>query len=252
MNDLMIFYKSYLDAVKLIEDPAAQNEALLAILEYGIDGKVPEKFDHSAAQIVFTMARPQIDANIKRRSDGAKGGRPKAENPTFENEKRVVSETEKGGFSESEKEGFAKSETNNKKNNKNKDKEKDKEEGKKEDNARAREETFNDPALEAKWQEWLEYRKEIKKPYKSEKSVTQAAENLKKLAGFGTSRDAPQRAIEIINQSIGNGWQGLFAVKNETARSGTTRSFRNDTAEAIGASLDMMQDWLREREENAT
>lgn len=59
------------------------------------------------------------------------------------------------------------------------------------------------------FEEFLDYRKEIKRPYKSQRSLTQAANQLISLAGGDM---AAQRAI--VNQSIANQWQGLFALKH--------------------------------------
>ena len=57
---------------------------------------------------------------------------------------------------------------------------------------------------------WLAYRSEIGKPYKPS-SIEAAAEELAK-------HGADQAAV--VQQSIANGWQGLFALKrvNGTAR----------------------------------
>ncbi len=61
-----------------------------------------------------------------------------------------------------------------------------------------------DPAV---WREWVQYRAESKKPIKSMLTVTKA---IKLLSQF---RDAGNSPAEVINQSIANGWQGLFPVK---------------------------------------
>ncbi|MDK1227291.1 replication protein [Cronobacter turicensis] len=61
-----------------------------------------------------------------------------------------------------------------------------------------------DPAV---WREWVQYRAESKKPIKSMLTVTKA---IKLLSQF---RDAGTNPAEVINQSIANGWQGLFPVK---------------------------------------
>ncbi|WP_336279947.1 replication protein [Cronobacter dublinensis] len=61
-----------------------------------------------------------------------------------------------------------------------------------------------DPAV---WREWVQYRVESKKPIKSMLTVTKA---IKLLSQFRDSGDNP---AEVINQSIANGWQGLFRVK---------------------------------------
>lgn len=54
------------------------------------------------------------------------------------------------------------------------------------------------------WSSWVVYRRDLKKPIKSQQTVTQAINLLDRcrLNGY-----APE---EIINRSIANGWQGLF------------------------------------------
>ncbi|EKK3999855.1 replication protein [Cronobacter sakazakii] len=61
-----------------------------------------------------------------------------------------------------------------------------------------------DPAV---WREWVQYRAESKKPIKSMLTVTKA---IKLLSQFRDSGDNP---ADVVNQSIANGWQGLFRVK---------------------------------------
>lgn len=55
----------------------------------------------------------------------------------------------------------------------------------------------------AAWNAWTVYRKQIGKPVK-QASIPAAQ---RKLAAHGTSQ------IEVVEQSIANGWQGLFPVK---------------------------------------
>ena len=71
---------------------------------------------------------------------------------------------------------------------------------------------MNSPELQSAWFDWVEYRLEIKKPIKSEKSVNQI---FKEWAG------KPDALIASIRQSIKNEWQGLFEpkeTKNEKTR----------------------------------
>ena len=66
--------------------------------------------------------------------------------------------------------------------------------------------TVNDILLEKETKElfnsWIEYRKEIKKPIKSKRTLISLAKKIKK-EGFEKSK-------EVIELSIQNGWQGLF------------------------------------------
>lgn len=64
--------------------------------------------------------------------------------------------------------------------------------------------------LEAAIQEFIVFRKKIKKPM-TDHAVKLMISKLNKLA----SSTAEQ--IEILNQSILNGWQGIFPLKDKTA-----------------------------------
>ncbi|MDQ9325132.1 replication protein [Escherichia coli] len=54
------------------------------------------------------------------------------------------------------------------------------------------------------WSSWVAYRRDLKKPIKSQQTVTQAINLLDRCRLNGYSPE------EIINRSIVNGWQGLF------------------------------------------
>ncbi|HBR0642073.1 TPA: replication protein [Klebsiella pneumoniae] len=57
------------------------------------------------------------------------------------------------------------------------------------------------------WSSWVAYRRDLKKPIKSQQTVTQAINLLDRCRLNGYSPE------EIINQSIANGWLGLFEPK---------------------------------------
>ena len=86
MNDSMVFYKSFYDAIQGLE-PELRLEIYDAVMEYALYGEEPTDIS-LMANTVFTLIKPQIDANNRRKENGKKGaasgslgGRPKKENP---------------------------------------------------------------------------------------------------------------------------------------------------------------------------
>ena len=80
--DSFVFYRSFLEAVEEMNDEDKLS-TLLAICNYAIYGTEPElKTPFSRA--VFSLVRPNIDANRVRRVNGGKGGRPKKETIGFQ------------------------------------------------------------------------------------------------------------------------------------------------------------------------
>ncbi|AWC85769.1 replication protein [Enterobacter cloacae complex sp. FDA-CDC-AR_0164] len=65
------------------------------------------------------------------------------------------------------------------------------------------------------WKSWVDYRRDLKKPIKSQQTVTQAINLLERCKCSGYQPE------EIINQSIANGWQGLFEPKGSKQPSRT-------------------------------
>ena len=66
---------------------------------------------------------------------------------------------------------------------------------------------FESEKFKEKWQEWIEYRKELKVPYKTQKAIQQIFTRLSKF----------QEAfvIELIEDSISNEWRGLIFRKTK-------------------------------------
>lgn len=74
MRDSIVFYKSFIDALKELPDND-RLELYDAIFDFGIYGNEPKLSGIKSA--VFTLIRPQIEANNRKYENGVKGGRPK-------------------------------------------------------------------------------------------------------------------------------------------------------------------------------
>ena len=75
-----VFYRSFYDVVNLIPDEAMRCRAYTAICEYAFNGVEPAEDEDVLVRMVFTQAKPQIDANNKRRENGKMGGAPRKKN----------------------------------------------------------------------------------------------------------------------------------------------------------------------------
>ncbi len=64
------------------------------------------------------------------------------------------------------------------------------------------------------WEAYLEMRKSIKKPMKTERAIKLAIHKLEVLLKQGEDPTA------VLDQSIFNSWQGLFPVKNDISQKG--------------------------------
>ena len=80
MRDSVVFYRSFYEAVKDLP-PEEFKESVQAILDYGLDDKPPDK-QGTIAHTVFSLVRPQIDANNRRFKNGCKGGKEPNRNQT--------------------------------------------------------------------------------------------------------------------------------------------------------------------------
>lgn len=68
---------------------------------------------------------------------------------------------------------------------------------------------FKTPELIEAWNEWLLERKDRKLKKYTERGLKAAITNLLNISG-----QDERIAVKIINQSISQGWQGLFPLKN--------------------------------------
>ena len=74
MRDSIVFYKSFAEALKELPDED-RLKLYDAIFDFGLYDKEPKLNGVDSA--VFTLIRPQIEANNRKYSNGVKGGRPK-------------------------------------------------------------------------------------------------------------------------------------------------------------------------------
>ena len=80
-RDSFIFYRSFYEAIKEV-DTETQVALYDAICKKALYDE--ETTLEGTAKILYTLIKPQLDANNKRYSDGQKGGRPKKETTGFE------------------------------------------------------------------------------------------------------------------------------------------------------------------------
>lgn len=71
MAEGVLIYRSFVEAIEQL-DEADQLAAYKAIIQYGLDGIIPE--GKGAAKAVFTIAKPIIDKNLRKAENGRKGG----------------------------------------------------------------------------------------------------------------------------------------------------------------------------------
>lgn len=95
----------------------------------------------------------------------------------------------------------------------------------------------NELNLEA-WEEWMQYRKELKLTAydKSERSLKAAITKLLNLSGGNKDTQA-----RIVFQSISNGWQGLFALKGDDYGTGQGIKSSNQFAGKSKAMQEFLQ-----------
>jgi hypothetical protein len=91
MRDSMIFYRSFYEAIKNLS-PDLQAELYNAIFSYGLDFKEPEL--NGISLTIWTLIKPQLDANIKRFENGKKPKTNQKESKTEAKQKQNESKTE--------------------------------------------------------------------------------------------------------------------------------------------------------------
>lgn len=92
MRDSMIFYRSFYESVDGMS-AIIKAEVYDAIFKYALDFKEPE-FTDNVAKALFTLIKPQLDANIKRFENGKKPKTKQKENKIEAKHKQKESKIE--------------------------------------------------------------------------------------------------------------------------------------------------------------
>lgn len=263
-----VFYTEYREHLEMLP-PEQIGELMLALIDYQETGEVPDLPKGSALAMCFSFIKKRMDKdNIKyeekcerNRSNGKKGGRPTnqtvisetEENPNkpngFSENQMVISETEKRPTEP------RKADNDNEYDN---DNDCDNEEyihtpTKKRASARSgagksrkRQEPViysDDPELNDAILEFIKFRKDIKKPM-SDRAVSLMLNKLETL-----SHDKYEQ-VQILNQSIMQGWTGVYELKGENKQySHSPRASNNRVADQLDESYKMMAEWAQERAE---
>ena len=117
MRDGIVFYKSFYESISELPEENALN-IYNAIFKYAFFDEEPELLGIEKA--IFTIIKPQIDANNKKYENGKKGGRPAKKAMDKEIENNRLSEEKTNGFENEKPKGKGKEESKNKKDKANK------------------------------------------------------------------------------------------------------------------------------------
>ena len=91
-RDSMIFYRSFYESLNGL-DSVIKAEVYDAIFSYGLDFTDPT-FTNEIARALFTLIKPQLDANLKRFNNGLKPKTKQVESKTEAKPKLIESEPE--------------------------------------------------------------------------------------------------------------------------------------------------------------
>lgn len=221
-NEGFVFYKSFADAVDAL--PAEQYKTIVqALCHYAIYGEIPEDLDPFCLAM-FTLMKPQVDANNKRREAGRKGGEAKESTAEANikqteatpkqnkaNTKQTEANTKQTEANVKQTEAKEKEKDKVKVKDKEKDKEKEKTTKEKEADALA-ERSFSEPVKEA-LSDWLQYKREKGQSYKP----TGLKQLLDGVETEVNNRGEPA-VIEGIRNSMQNNWQGIFYPRPQPQR----------------------------------
>ncbi|WP_185117050.1 DUF6291 domain-containing protein [Chryseobacterium sp. T16E-39] len=83
-RDGFVFYRSFYEGIKDLPRDI-QGDVLTAIMEYGLNGVTTDNLK-PVARAIFTLIKPQIDANNQKFMNGKSGGRPPKEKPNHNQE----------------------------------------------------------------------------------------------------------------------------------------------------------------------
>lgn len=266
-----VFYTEYREHLEMLP-PEQIGELMLALIDYQETGEVPDLPKGSALAMCFSFIKKRMDKdNIKyeekcerNKENGKKGGRPAKEpvieetdnNPKkpngFSENRTVIEETDNNPTEprKADNEYDSDNEYDNDCDNEeyihtpekicaNAHTKKAVKSHKKPDPV-----VYSDvPELDEAIHEFIKFRKGMKKPM-SDRAVTLMMNKLETL-----SHDKYEQ-VQILNQSIMQGWTGVYELKGENKQySHSPRASNNRVADQLDESYKMMAEWAQERAE---
>lgn len=266
-----VFYTEYREHLEMLP-PEQIGELMLALIDYQETGEVPDLPKGSALAMCFSFIKKRMDKdNIKyeekcerNKENGKKGGRPAKEpvieetdnNPKkpngFSENRTVIEETDNNPTEprKADNEYDSDNEYDNDCDNEeyihtpekicaNAHTKKAVKSHKKPDPV-----VYSDvPELDEAIHEFIKFRNGMKKPM-SDRAVTLMMNKLETL-----SHDKYEQ-VQILNQSIMQGWTGVYELKGENKQySHSPRASNNRVADQLDESYKMMADWAKERAE---
>lgn len=218
-----VFYTEYREHLSMLP-PEQVGELMFALMDYQETGEVPDLPKGSALAMCFSFIKARMDKDNSKyeekcernRSNGKKGGRPTKETEISKTEENP---NKPNGFSESRtvipKTEEIPTEPRKADNDNDSDNEeyihtptKAHAEGEKQRKKSELVKYSDDPQLDEAIHEFIKFRKGIKKPM-SDVAVKLMMNKLESL-----SHDKHEQ-VQILNQSIMQGWTGIYELKND-------------------------------------
>lgn len=246
-----VFYTEYREHLEMLP-PEQIGELMLALIDYQETGEVPDLPKGSALAMCFSFIKKRMDKdNIKyeekcerNKENGKKGGRP-AKEPVIEETDNNPTEPRKAD-NDNEYDNDCDNDCDNEEYIHTPEKicanahtKKAVKSHKKPDPV-----VYSDvPELDEAIHEFIKFRKGMKKPM-SDRAVTLMMNKLETL-----SHDKYEQ-VQILNQSIMQGWTGVYELKGENKQySHSPRASNNRVADQLDESYKMMAEWAKERAE---
>ena len=260
-----VFYTEYREHLEMLP-PEQIGELMLALIDYQETGEVPDLPKGSALAMCFSFIKKRMDKDNtkyeekceRNRSNGKKGGRPTnqtvisetEENPNkpngFSENQMVISETEKNPTEPRKADNEYDNDCDNEEYIHTPEKICANAHTKKAVKSPKKPEpvVYSDvPELDEAIHEFIKFRKGMKKPM-SDRAVTLMMNKLETL-----SHDKYEQ-VQILNQSIMQGWTGVYELKGENKQySHSPRASNNRIADQLDESYKMMAEWAQERAE---
>ncbi len=228
-KESFVFYKGFREAINALPQEY-QLKTLQYLMDYAFDGTEPE--ENGVEKALFLSFKPQIDASQKRYqtvvANGQKGGRPKKENKQQESENNQQ---------ESENNQNTKNQNQQKPNTNLNDNDNDNDNVNDNDNSNQNEKnnppnpigdslqkqlkTIRDSfvfteALHNKVNDWLDYKKEKRQPYKPKGLQSLLSQIQQQYFQYGE-----QSVISIIDLSMANNYEGILWAKIAEGKRGS-------------------------------